>query len=126
MSNLQKYQLEYPIKSSSKVLYNRISTPSGLSEWFADNVKINGDIYTFIWDNTEQKAKVLNNKLNKYIRFRWLEGKEDAFFEFRIIIDDLTNDVALMVTDFTTEEEKEEAVLLWDSQIETLRQLIGS
>ena len=43
----RQYTLEFPIKSSIKVLYKRLSTPSGLSEWFANDVNIKNGI-TFI------------------------------------------------------------------------------
>ena len=38
MSDKIKFELEFPIQASSQLLYQYISTPSGLSEWFADNV----------------------------------------------------------------------------------------
>ena len=62
MSDLIKYSIELPINSSVNVLYKRLSTPSGLAEWFADNVNLKNNIYTFIWDDSEQSAKILKKK----------------------------------------------------------------
>ena len=128
MSELIKFQLEYPIHSSINILYKRLFTPSGLSEWFADDVHIRRDIYTFFWDGSEQTAKLLKKKENQFVRFHWLDNEEDeSYFEFTIQIDDLTNDVSLIVTDFAKDEdEKEENTLLWDTQVENLKHALGS
>ena len=122
----KKFELEYAINSSPNVLYNRLSTPGGLSEWFADDVNLHGDVFTFIWEKTEQQAEVMQRKDNKFIRFRWL-GDDDnsAFFEFRLTQDELTGDVSLLITDFAVEDEKDDAIDLWDSQIAELKHVIG-
>lgn len=122
----QKIVLEYPINSSPKILYTRLSTPGGLSEWFADDVNLKGSVFSFIWEGTEQRAEVVQKKENKYIRFSWEEEEEeDTYFEFRINIDELTKDVALVVTDFVDEDDKEDSIELWNSQISELKHTIG-
>ena len=126
MSDKKKYELEYLIKSAPKILYNRLGTPDGLEQWFADAVKIEDDILTFTWDNNDQQAKIIGKKANDYIRFRWLDEDEDTYFEFKIKIDDITSEVALIITDFADEDEIEEATLLWDSQVNSLMRLLGS
>lgn len=122
----KKYELEYTINSSPRVLFNRLSTPGGLAEWFADDVNLRGEVYTFFWDKSEQKAEVLQKKDNKYIRFHWLnEEDESSYFEFRLTQDELTGDVSLMITDFADEDEKDDAIDLWDTQIAELKHVIG-
>ena len=125
MSKLIEYSLEFPMHSSVKILYKRLSTPSGLSEWFADNVNIKGDLYTFFWEDNHQSAKLIRKKENNFIRFQW-EDMEDAYFEFKIQIDEMTNDVSLIITDFSEEDEKEESILLWETQINNLKSALGS
>jgi len=121
-----KYELEYTLNTSPNILFNRLSTPEGLSEWFADNVNLRKGKYTFIWEGTEQEASVLQRKSNQFIRFQWEEDEEDdAYFEFRIHTDELTGDVALLITDFAEEDEKDDAVDLWDTQISELKHAIG-
>jgi uncharacterized protein YndB with AHSA1/START domain len=121
-----KYELEYTLNTSPAILFNRLSTPEGLSEWFADDVNLKKGKYTFIWKGTEEEASLLQKKTNKFIRFRWLDDEEeDSFFEFRIHTDELTGDVALLITDFAEEDEKEDAIGLWDTQISELRHAIG-
>ena len=122
----KKFELEYAINSSPKVLFNRLSTPDGLSEWFADDVNLHGDIYTFIWEMSEQQAEVVQRKDNKYIRFRWVEEEDrESYFEFRLNQDELTGDVSLMITDFAEDDEKPDVVDLWDTQIAELKHVIG-
>ncbi len=123
----EKYTIEYSFKSSPKILYNRISTPSGLSEWFADDVNSRGNIFTFFWEQSEQTAKLLGKKDQKYIRFHWLDDEDDnSYFEFKISINELTGDTALIITDFAyDEDEREDAIELWDQQIQDLRNVIG-
>ena len=127
MSGKLKYELEYVINASPKVLFARLSTPGGLSEWFADDVNIEGSILTFIWDNTPQKAELLFQKENRSVRFHWLDDSDPkAYFEFRISQDPLTNEVALSITDFAEESEIEDAKGLWDKQISQLFSQLGS
>jgi uncharacterized protein YndB with AHSA1/START domain len=122
----KKYELEYIFNTSPKVLFNRLSTPDGLAEWFADDVNMSKNVFTFIWEGSEQQAEIIQVKDQKYIRFHWLEEDEDtSFFEFRIKQDDLTGDVSLLITDFAEDDEKDDAVDLWDSQISELKHVIG-
>jgi hypothetical protein len=125
MSDKVEYQLEFPVKSSPKILYNFIATPSGLSEWFADNVNSRGTTYTFIWDGAEEVAELISKKAGSFIKFKWEEEDDDTFFELRIRIDDLTKDIALLVTDFADEDEVEESKRLWESQVSELMSVIG-
>ena len=122
-----KFELEFPIHASPHMLYQYFGTPSGLSEWFADNVNSRGEIYTFIWDGSEEKAKVLQERPDEKIKFRWLDmDDEKSFFEFRIEVDEITKDVSLIVTDFAEEDELEEAKMFWENQIDELKHTIGA
>lgn len=122
-----KYELEYPIHSSINILYERLSTLSGLSEWFADDVNVDREgVYTFAWEGSEQKANLVSKKKNDHVRFKWLDSDEE-YFEFLIQVDELTNDISLIVTDFADDDEdKEDAIQLWDLQIDNLKHIIGS
>ena len=109
MSNKIKFELEFPIQASSQLLFQYISTPSGLSEWFADNVNLRGDLFTFIWDDSEEQARLLTKKNGERVKFKWLEDDDTiTYFEIRIQVDGITKDVSLMVTDFSEEDEVEE------------------
>ena len=127
MSKKIKFELEFPIHASSSFLHHYLATPDGLSEWFADNVNSRGEIFTFFWDGSEEQAKQkLSNKEEK-VRYNWLEEEDDeVYFEFKIVIDELTNDLALIVTDFAEEDEVEEQKMFWENQIDTLKRCIGA
>jgi uncharacterized protein YndB with AHSA1/START domain len=121
-----KYELEYTLNTSPGFLYTRLSTPEGLSEWFADDVNLKKEKFLFIWEGAEQEATVIQKKANKYIRFHWEDDEDqDNYFEFRIHTDELTGDVALLITDFAEEDEKDDAIDLWDTQISELKHAIG-
>lgn len=123
-----RYELEYTLNCSPKVLFSRLSTPEGLSEWFADKVTVEGNIFTFHWNKTQSKARLASLRENKLVRFEWIgsEDEETEYFEFRIDVHELTNDLALIIIDFAEPDEKEDAIYLWDTQITDLKRILGS
>jgi uncharacterized protein YndB with AHSA1/START domain len=124
-----RYELEMPINSSSQLLYPYISTPSGLSEWFADNVNSRGEFYTFMWDGSEENARLTSKKSGERVKFRWIDEQNkdtDYFFEIRIEEDEITKDVSLVIIDFAFEDEIEESKQLWINQLSELKHVIGS
>lgn len=123
------YEIEISIHASPQLIYQYISTPSGLSDWFADNVNYQGEFCTFIWDNIEENARICSKKTGERIKFRWLdENKKDTdyYFELKIIEDEITKDVSLLITDFAEENEIEASKKLWESQINELKHIVGS
>jgi uncharacterized protein YndB with AHSA1/START domain len=128
MDDKVKFEIEFPIQASPQLLYQYISTPSGLSEWFSDNVNSRGELFTFIWDDSEEQAKLLSKKAGERVKFRWLADEDDtsSFFEIRIQVDEITKDVSLMVTDFAENDEIDEAKMLWENQISDLKHVLGS
>jgi uncharacterized protein YndB with AHSA1/START domain len=122
-----KFELEYVVRTSAGILYELLTTPSGLSEWFADDVNIRDGIFTFYWDGSEQKAKLLGFKEEKYLRLQWLDKPDGYYFEFRIERDELTGDISLMIVDFADESsDMQTSKLLWDSQVGKLLNVLGS
>jgi len=111
------------------MLYQYISSASGLCEWFADDVNSRGVIFSFFWDGSEEKAQLMSSKSNLFVKFRWLDDSDDqdkCFFEIRILVDEITKDVSLIVTDFAYDDEVEESKMLWDNQISDLKKIVGS
>ncbi|PKQ44238.1 START-like domain-containing protein [Confluentibacter flavum] len=123
-----RFDIEFPIHASPQLLYQYISTPSGLSEWFSDNVNSRGELFTFIWDDSEEQAKLLSKKSDERVKFRWVADEDDkaVFFEIKIQVDEITKDVSIIVTDFAEEDEVDQAKMLWDNQISSLKQVLGS
>jgi len=125
MTRKNKIQLEYIVNCSPRVLFNRLSTPSGLAEWFADNVILDGKEYTFQWKGSQEVAELSLFKENKLVRYTW-KSDDHTYFEFRISQDELTGEVSLIVTDFGFENETAEIVSLWNNHIGVLRHVVGS
>ena len=129
MAKQISYTLEFSFQASPQLLFQYLSTPSGLSEWFADNVNSRGESYTFIWDDGEEQAKLISKKTNKYVRFKWTNDDKDQdenFFEFNIEVHDITKDVSLLITDFCSEDEIEESKMLWENLVSDLKHVLGS
>jgi uncharacterized protein YndB with AHSA1/START domain len=126
MAEKKKFTLEYEVRSSPRILYSFISEPNGLSQWFADDVIFRDQVYTFTWDDEQLKAKMVSVKENKLVKFKWLDDEPQCYFEMEIVQDELTNDVALSITDFTTDELLAEKKLIWDNQIDYLISVLGA
>lgn len=129
MSQKVRIEMEIPIHSSPMLLYQYISTPSGLAEWFADNVNSRGEIFNFFWDDESQKAKLVSKKTGERVKFKWLDENDkdtEYYFELKILEDEITKDVSILVVDFAEEDEVEETKQLWNNQINDLKHTIGS
>lgn len=126
MDDKIKFEIEFVIQSSPQLLYQYLSTPSGLSEWFADNVNSRGEMFSFIWDGSEEEAKLLKRKSDEFVKFAWEENDDNTFFEMKIIVDEITKDVSLFITDFAERDELEESKMLWANQVADLKQVLGS
>ena len=100
-----------------------------MSEWFADDVNSRGEDFTFIWEDSEEYAKLLSKKNNELVKFMWVNDEEDYqkyFFEFLITVDEITKDVSLTVTDFSDDDELEESKMLWTNLVGDLKQVLGA
>jgi len=126
MLEKKKFNLEYEVNSSPKILFAFLNEPNGLAQWFADDVSYRDQIYTFTWDDEQQKAKLLSIKENKLVKFKWLDDEPHCYFEMEILQDELTNDVALSITDFATEDTIQDRRLIWDNQIQYLISVLGA
>lgn len=123
----EKFHIEYIFDSVSKrSLWNHLTTPPGLSAWFADDVSIQSNVYTFKWDRSEEQAEVVSSKPEISIRYHWLEEDDpNIYFEFKIHTIELTGATALEITDFADPGEKKDSIDLWDSQIVELKRTLG-
>lgn len=126
MTDYIKFELEFPLHVSPSFLHQYLSTPDGLGEWFAENVKSRGEIFTFVWGMTEEKAKMIPTKTDETIRFKWLDSVNDNFFEFKIEIDEITKDLSLIVTDFAEKDELVETKMYWENKIAQLKLVLGA
>ena len=126
MTEKKKFNVEYEVKSSHKILFGFLNEPNGLAQWFADDVNYRDQVYTFTWDGEQQKAKLLSIKENKLVKFKWLDDEPHCYFEMEIVQDELTNDVALSITDFATDDTVQDRKLIWDNQVQYLVSVLGA
>jgi len=125
MARKKSFTLEFAFRASPNILFGFLTTPSGLAQWFADMVDVEDGTYTFTWSGDEEHAVLIEKNEPELARFRWLEGPDNEFFEFKIIQSEVTGDTILFITDFAEEGELEEQQLLWSSQIANLQTRIG-
>jgi uncharacterized protein YndB with AHSA1/START domain len=126
MSKKVLYTLEYPVRSSPHILFDFLSSPSALQEWFADKVDDKGGLYTFSWNGSDEKAEVLEKVENSHIRYRWLTSAKDEYFEFRIDKSEITNQTILIISDFADKKDIKDQSQLWEYQVKDLFHRIGS
>lgn len=117
--------LEYIFKASPAILYKFLTTPACLVRWFCDGVDINGDVYTFSWDGSEENAEVVDDIEEERLRFKWEGAPRHEYLEFRMYLSPVTEETVLEITDFSNEKEVDDLKRLWDSQIKNLRQETG-
>jgi hypothetical protein len=126
MSKKQLYTLEYPVRCSPSILYEFLSTSSGLQEWFADRVDDQDDIFSFSWNGSEETAEVVDSEEDKYIRFHWSHAPKEEFFEFSIEKSEVTNQTILVIKDFAEKKEIKDQSMLWDHQVKELFHRLGN
>ena len=122
----QLYTLEYPVRCSPSILFEFLSTPAGLQEWFADKVDERDNIFFFSWNGSSQRAEVLESQEEKFIRFHWLDAPKEEYFEFSIEKSEITNQTILVVKDFAEKKEVKDQSMLWNYQVKDLFHRLGN
>lgn len=133
MMSKHKFNTEYEINASKKMLFPYLNTASGLAQWFADDVNVNEDkVYNFIWDGEDHRAKMVAHRSNSYVKFEFLdengnhdEENDHAFFEFKLEQNELTQSVFLRITDYTDNDDEDELEDMWGNLVDTLRETVG-
>jgi uncharacterized protein YndB with AHSA1/START domain len=126
MSKKVLYTLEYPVRCSPGILYEFLSTPAGLQEWFADKVDEKDGVFSFSWNGAPDRADVLEREQDKFIRFHWQHAPKEEFFEFAIEKSEITNQTILVVKDFADKKEIKDQSQLWEYQIKDLFHRLGN
>ncbi len=126
MSKKVLYTLEYPVRCSPGILYDFLSTPAGLQEWFADQVDERDGVFTFGWNGTEDQADLLDKETDKFIRFHWTHAAKDEYFEFKIEKSEVTNQTILIIKDFADKKDIKDQSRLWEYQVKDLFHRVGS
>ncbi len=127
-----KVKIERELRSNSpNIIWNLISTDTGLAKWVADYVmEIDGTL-TFRWGeewshHEIRRAQVVRRVRNEYVRLKWEDDTDkDAFLEFRMIYSELTDDYILCVTDFALADETDSLEMMWEQNFDRLRHSSG-
>ncbi len=131
MSDKTEFRAEFDINASKKMLYPYIFSPSGLSQWMADDVTIDEDkVFNFIWDNEDHKAKMVAHRVNSFVRFEFLSesgGADDnaSYIEIRLEMNELTQAVFIAIIDYSDIDDDEESMDLWGSLVDALKEIVG-
>ena len=126
MSKKQLFTLEFPVRCSPNILFEFLSTASGLQEWFADKVDEWENVFSFSWNGgVPDKAELLDQEADKFIRFKWLHSEKNEYFEFSIEKTEISNQTILMIKDFAEKNEIKDQSRLWEYQIKELFHRVG-
>lgn len=127
MRVVEEYKMEFVVRTTPRLLFTLISTPEGLSRWFADNVFMEEGLFRFIWEGSEQKARLAECKENEFVRFEWLDDFHQGYiFEMRIHAGDVSSEPALVITDYAEPSEKDFYQRLWTTQVRQLQRLFNA
>jgi uncharacterized protein YndB with AHSA1/START domain len=126
MSKKIQYSVEYPVRCSPAILYEFLSTSSGLQEWFAEKVEDSDGVFSFSWSGASEEAEVLEKEENKSIKFHWVDSPSDEYFEFSIEKSDVTNLTILVINDFAEKKDIKDQSQLWETQVKELFHRLGN
>lgn len=127
MSKKQLFSIEFKVRCSPNILYEFLSTPAGLQEWFADKVDEWEGVYSFTWGNgAPEKAQIVDQDHDKLIRYHWLHSDKDEYFEFKIAKTEISSQTILIISDFAEKNDIKDQSQLWESQIKDLFHRLGS
>jgi len=122
----QLFSIEYPVRCSPNILYDFLSTPAGLQEWFAEKVDERDTVFSFSWNGSVEKAEVLEAEQNKFIRFHWLHAPQNEYFEFSIEKSEVSSQTILVIKDFAEKKEIADQSRLWGVQVHDLFHRLGN
>ena len=122
----QLFSIEFPVRCSPNILYEFLSTPAGLQEWFADKVDERDTVFSFSWNGSTEKAAVVEASENKFIRFHWINSPKEEYFEFAIEKTEVSSQTILVVKDFAEKKEIADQTRLWEFQVNDLFHRLGN
>lgn len=125
-SKKSMFTVEFPVRCSPAILYEFLSTPTGLQEWFAEKVDQKENTFFFSWNNSTDEADRVSFEENEFVRYRWDYYDDEEYFEFRIAQSPVTNETILQITDFADKIDIKDQQQLWNTQVNDLKHRIGS
>jgi uncharacterized protein YndB with AHSA1/START domain len=126
-----KFVADYQINTSRKFLFPYLSTASGLSEWFADNVTILEDkTFLFEYDGEKHHARVTALRKDLHVKFEYFDPTntdepDKSYIEFKVEENELTQTMFLKIVDYSDSYDDEELESIWEGLIANLKEIIG-
>lgn len=131
--NMEKFKFitEFELRSSPKVLFPYISTPSGLEQWFAEKVIVMpNQRFDFQWDGDSHVAKQTGLRINKGVKFEFENTSPDELdnnhLEIKLEVSELTQTTFLRVIDYSSNKDEAELISLWNGFMDNLKEIVGS
>ena len=127
MSALEKFSLEFHIETTPRLLYTLISTPEGLTRWFAHTILLEEGIFLFKWEGNEQAVRLVQAKDHEFVIYQWLEDyHKDQLLELRIETDPETEGITLVISDVAEISDVDFSKRLWNAQVGQLQRLFNA
>lgn len=131
-----KFQTEFEINASKKMLFPYLNSASGLSQWYAEDVTINEDkVFNFKWDGEDHKAKIVAQRTNHFVKFEFITengnaspdqiDEDPSYLELKLDMNELTQSVFLTVVDYSESDDFEELQDVWESLVFNLKEIVG-
>ncbi len=118
-------EMEFLFRASPAILYKFLTTPDCIIRWFCDEVDIDGETYSFIWEGAEEVAELIDDIEEERVRFEWDEADEGEYLEFRMRKSEVTGETILEITDYCDDDEVDDQKKLWEAQMKILRRETG-
>ena len=120
------FTLEFIIRTSPTIVYKFLTTPSCLIRWFCDKVEIDGEKFSYFWEDEEEVAYLIDDFEDEYLRFQWEEAESDEeFLEFKMKVSDVTRETVFEIVDYCDEDEVDDQKQLWRNQIDAMKKAMG-
>jgi uncharacterized protein YndB with AHSA1/START domain len=127
----RRFEREYSINASLKILFPYIASASGLSQWFCDDVRLDPDHrLNMVWDKQSHFAEIVAQRPGRSIRYVFLDEQKrpllDAnYLDFTLEASRITDEVFLRVTDYSDHTDTQEQQELWEGLVGKLRDQVG-
>lgn len=120
------FDMEFLFRASPTILYKFFTSPSAIIRWFCDEVDIEGEVYTFSWDGSDELAEMIDDIEDERVRFKWEDAdSDDEYWEIRFSKSEVTAETILEITDFCDDDEVEDQRRFWENQIKKLKVATG-
>ncbi|GAA4024529.1 hypothetical protein GCM10022409_05670 [Hymenobacter glaciei] len=126
-----RFVAEFPVNASPKILFPYLATASGLTQWFCDDVRyVEGQRLNFIWDHENHYAEISGQRLNRAVRFVFLDDHRQSlpdanYLEFSLDSSQVTDEVYLRVIDYSAALDPAEQQEMWEGLVAKLREQVG-